>query len=37
MDTITTHGDVKGPFREMGHIVARDKRIEGDLEDGLRR
>lgn len=37
MDTATTHLDVKENFGEMGHVVARDKRIGGDLEDGSRR
>lgn len=35
MGTTTTHEDVKDHFGEMGHVVARDKRIGGDSEDGL--
>lgn len=37
MDIMTTHGDIKEHFGEMGHVVPRDKRIVEDLEVGLRR
>lgn len=36
-DITTTPGDTKEHFGEMGHVVALDKRVGEDLEDGLRR